>query len=116
MASSSLSSALFGRVFFFSRAKKAAEGSGKREKEADPELLRRYGVTEQLQELLKSFTTDTFKDFDLHRAVMLVADDQRVFHDSPINTSTKHNVQQDLTEWQEQHAMLVLSTVKETPK
>ncbi|XP_058102591.1 uncharacterized protein LOC131246451 isoform X3 [Magnolia sinica] len=91
---------------FFPRAKKKSE---EKELEVDPALLRKYGVTEQLRDFLKSFTIDTFKDFNLS----LHSDGQRMADDSLTKTSTKNNVQQDLTKWQEQHATLVLSTVKE---
>ncbi|KAK9088077.1 hypothetical protein Syun_030471 [Stephania yunnanensis] len=56
-------------------------------KEEEEEL----GLTDELREVVKSFTIDTFKSFPLQ-------DDK---------------VEKDLSEWQERHAMLLISQVKE---
>nr|GEW48605.1 BSD domain-containing protein [Tanacetum cinerariifolium] len=59
-----------------------------------------YGITEDLIDLIKTFTLETFKNFDLHDLEQGVIDDGG-------------NVQKDLSDWQEKHALLVLSKVKE---
>ncbi|KAI5679977.1 hypothetical protein M9H77_01204 [Catharanthus roseus] len=61
-----------------------------------------YGLTDQLIEFVKSFSLDTFKNFSL----------QDEEGDSN-GDETSANVRKDLSEWQERHAMLVLSKVKE---
>lgn len=63
--------------------------------------LERFGITQELREFVMGITVITFEDFPLP-------------DDSPISdTPSLSNVSQDLTEWQEKHANLVLSTVKE---
>ncbi|KAL4193557.1 hypothetical protein AMTRI_Chr06g200130 [Amborella trichopoda] len=62
----------------------------------------KFGVTDELIVFVKGFTIETFKDFRLH------ADEGR-----PSNDPAVGNVRQDLTEWQEKHAMIILSSVKE---
>uniref|UniRef100_A0A7N0VAN5 BSD domain-containing protein n=1 Tax=Kalanchoe fedtschenkoi TaxID=63787 RepID=A0A7N0VAN5_KALFE len=64
----------------------------------------RFGVTDDLREFVKEITINTFKDFPL-------GDDSEI-SDVP----TISNISQDLTKWQEKHAKLVLSTVKEISK
>ncbi|XP_004290213.1 PREDICTED: uncharacterized protein LOC101295670 [Fragaria vesca subsp. vesca] len=64
-----------------------------------------FGVTEQLINLVKSFTLETFKSFPLPD------DEGATCGDNSLTTSS--NIQKDLSEWQERHAMLVLSKVKE---
>nr|XP_043638824.1 uncharacterized protein LOC122609937 [Erigeron canadensis]XP_043638825.1 uncharacterized protein LOC122609937 [Erigeron canadensis] len=66
--------------------------------------LERFGITDELREFVKEITIDTFRDFPLQ-------DDTEV-SDVP----TVSNVRQDLTKFQEIHAKLVLSTVKEISK
>ncbi|KAK9080380.1 hypothetical protein SSX86_000138 [Deinandra increscens subsp. villosa] len=66
--------------------------------------LERYGITDDLREFVKEITIDTFRDFPL--------EDDSQMSDIP----TISNVRQDLTKWQETHAKLVLSTVKEISK
>ncbi|XP_038985793.1 uncharacterized protein LOC103716016 [Phoenix dactylifera] len=69
-------------------------------------ISRNSGVTEQLCNFIKGFSIDTFKTFPLQ-------DDRPVdfvFGSAP---STATNVRKELTEWQERHATLVLSKVKE---
>ncbi|KAI3463841.1 hypothetical protein Pfo_020504 [Paulownia fortunei] len=70
----------------------------------EPADLEKFGITDELREFVKGVTTNTFRDFPLE-------DDSEV-SDIP----TVSNVRQDLTEWQERHAKLVLSTVKEISK
>lgn len=62
----------------------------------DDELL--YGVTDQLLDFIKSFSIDTFRNFSL-------PDDE--------DGDTPANVRKDLSDWQQRHALLVLSKVKE---
>ncbi|XP_031481567.1 uncharacterized protein LOC116251431 isoform X2 [Nymphaea colorata] len=69
----------------------------------DKETLVRFGITDQLQELVKGFTLDTFKKHQ--------QDDGGV--GEPENAPLVGNVRQDLTEWQVKHANLMLSNVKE---
>ncbi|KAL4566447.1 hypothetical protein LXL04_030562 [Taraxacum kok-saghyz] len=69
-----------------------------------PADLEKFGITEELREFVKEITINTFRDFPLE-------DDSQI-SDIP----TVSNVRQDLTKWQEIHAKLVLSTVKEISK
>nr|DAD35123.1 TPA_asm: hypothetical protein HUJ06_005763 [Nelumbo nucifera] len=63
--------------------------------------LEKFGVTEELRDFVKGITINTFQDFPIQ--------DEPEITDVP----TVSNVRKDLTEWQERHATLVLSTVKE---
>ncbi|KAL2961232.1 hypothetical protein AAZX31_17G079400 [Glycine max] len=63
--------------------------------------LHRFGITQELREFVEGITITTFEDFPLQ--------DDTELSDVPAVS----NVRQDLTEWQEKHARLVLSTVKE---
>ncbi|XP_065875960.1 uncharacterized protein [Euphorbia lathyris] len=71
------------------------------------------GITHQLIDHVKSFTLETFKNFPLKEEG--VAGDS--FGDEILSTSSaaakSANVQKDLSKWQERHATLVLSKVKE---
>ncbi|XP_042035383.1 uncharacterized protein LOC121781759 [Salvia splendens] len=69
-----------------------------------PADLEMFGVTDELREFGRGITTNTFRDFPLE-------DESKVS-----NIHTISNVRQDLTEWQERHAKLVLLTVKEISK
>ncbi|XP_024976000.1 uncharacterized protein LOC112513982 [Cynara cardunculus var. scolymus] len=69
-----------------------------------PEDLEKFGITDELREFVKEITLNTFRDFPL--------EDDSEMSDIP----TISNVRQDLTKWQEIHAKLVLSTVKEISK
>ncbi|XAR63843.1 hypothetical protein NMG60_11023960 [Bertholletia excelsa] len=69
-----------------------------------PADLEKFGLTDDLRDFIKGITINTFRDFPL-------ADDSEI-----ADTPTVSNVRQDLTEWQEKHAKLVLSTVKEVSK
>ncbi|CAL0307166.1 unnamed protein product [Lupinus luteus] len=66
--------------------------------------LHTFGITEELREFVKGITVTTFRDFPIQ--------DDTEFSDVP----TVSNIRQDLTEWQQKHATLVLSTVKEISK
>ncbi|CAI9113380.1 OLC1v1013973C7 [Oldenlandia corymbosa var. corymbosa] len=66
--------------------------------------LEKFGVTDDLREFVKEITLNTFRDFPL--------EDVSEVSDVPAVS----NVRQDLTEWQEKHAKLVLATVKEIKK
>ncbi|XP_062149039.1 uncharacterized protein LOC133857726 [Alnus glutinosa] len=68
----------------------------------EEELL---GVTEQLIEFVKSLTFDTFNNFPLQDDEGAACGD--------VTPSTSGNVRKDLSEWQERHALLVITKVKE---
>ncbi|KAI7736153.1 hypothetical protein M8C21_009744 [Ambrosia artemisiifolia] len=68
------------------------------------EDLEKFGITDDLREFVKEITINTFRDFPL--------EDDSEMSDIP----TVSNVRQDLTKWQETHAKLVLSAVKEISK
>ncbi|KAH6818122.1 BSD domain-containing protein [Perilla frutescens var. frutescens] len=61
-----------------------------------------YGITEQLIEFVKSFTLDTFRNF-------VLCDEE----ESGCDGGNSGNLNMDLSDWQETHAMLVLSRAKE---
>ncbi|KEH32060.1 putative BSD domain-containing protein [Medicago truncatula] len=63
-----------------------------------------FGITDELRDFVKGITVTTFRDFPLQ-------DDTELFDVPAVS-----NIRQDLTEWQEKHANLVLSTVKEISK
>lgn len=79
--------------------------SKKGREEDDDEEVRLYGITEELINHVKSFTIDTFKNFPLQ-------DEDEATYDEETQ-STSSNVQKDLSQWQERHAILILSRVKE---
>lgn len=65
-----------------------------------------YGVTDELIDLIKSFTLDTFRNYPLQ--------DEEGANCGEIGAQgDSGNVQKDLSDWQERHAILVLSKVKE---
>ncbi|CAJ2664684.1 unnamed protein product [Trifolium pratense] len=66
--------------------------------------LQTFGITHEFREFVKGITVTTFRDFPLQ--------DDTELSDVPAVS----NIRQDLTEWQEKHANLVLSTVKEISK
>ncbi|XP_021631993.1 uncharacterized protein LOC110629366 isoform X2 [Manihot esculenta] len=76
--------------------------------EDEEELL---GVTSQLINHVKSFTLDTFKNFPLQDGT----DGTVTFSDEILaaTETTSANIRKDLSQWQERHATLVLSKVKE---
>ncbi|XP_050372169.1 uncharacterized protein LOC126790076 [Argentina anserina] len=65
--------------------------------------LQKLGVSDDLRDFVKGLTSDTFKHFPIQDEAEEVAD----------VATTASNVRKDLTEWQERHATLVLTTVKE---
>lgn len=69
-----------------------------------PADLEKFGVTDDLREFVKGITRSTFQNFQLQ--------DESEMSDIP----TVSNIRQDLTEFQEKHAKLVLSSVKEISK
>ncbi|XP_028753799.1 uncharacterized protein LOC114713340 isoform X2 [Neltuma alba] len=70
----------------------------------DEKGLERFGITDELREFVQGITLTTFQDFPL-------ADDIQ----EP-DVPAVSNVSPDLSEWQEKHATLVLSKVKEISK
>ncbi|XP_050277608.1 uncharacterized protein LOC126719083 [Quercus robur] len=64
--------------------------------------LRAFGVTDDLRDFVKGLTSTTFQNFPIQEE----AEASNV-------TTTVSNVRKDLTEWQEKHATIVLTTVKE---
>ncbi|XP_058761268.1 uncharacterized protein LOC131634619 isoform X2 [Vicia villosa] len=75
-----------------------AESSFNKDVDVD---LQSFGITDELREFIRGITVTTFRDFPLQ--------DDTELSDVPAVS----NIRQDLTEWQEKHANLVLSTVKE---
>ncbi|XP_061990950.1 uncharacterized protein LOC133709286 [Rosa rugosa] len=71
--------------------------------EPSPEELQKFGVSDDLRDFVKGLTSDTFKHFPIQ-------DEAEEVSEVP---TTASNVRKDLTEWQERHATLVLTTVKE---
>ncbi|XP_015068097.1 uncharacterized protein LOC107012705 [Solanum pennellii] len=69
-----------------------------------PADLEKFGVTDDLREFVKGISRDTFQNVQLQ--------DESEMSDIP----TVSNIRQDLTEFQEKHAKLVLSSVKEISK
>ncbi|XP_055827995.1 uncharacterized protein LOC129896181 [Solanum dulcamara] len=69
-----------------------------------PADLEKFGVTDDLREFVKGITRNTFQNFQLK--------DESEMSQIP----TVSNIRQDLTEFQEKHAKLVLSSVKEISK
>ncbi|KAJ6721009.1 BSD DOMAIN-CONTAINING PROTEIN [Salix viminalis] len=67
--------------------------------------LRKLGVTDDLRDFVKGLTSSTFQNFPFEDEV------------EPSDVETKEsNVRKDLSEWQEKHATLVLTTVKQISK
>ncbi|KAH1031516.1 hypothetical protein J1N35_043690 [Gossypium stocksii] len=66
--------------------------------------LRKFGLTDDLRDFIRNFTSSTFQSFPFP------------VQDEPDATTTGTNVRKDLNEWQERHATLVLTTVKEIKK
>ncbi|XP_059626169.1 uncharacterized protein LOC132269129 [Cornus florida] len=71
-------------------------------RQEDDEL---FGVTDQLIDFVKSFTLDTFKTFPL------LDEQESNFGDD--NPTTSGNIRKDLSDWQERHATIILSRVKD---
>nr|CAD1839154.1 unnamed protein product [Ananas comosus var. bracteatus] len=83
-------------------SKDAKAKHGIREKDEEEEA--EFGVTDQLLEFVKTFTVDTFKSFPLHDPAA----------SEPLDGSS--HVRKDLTDWQQRHALLLLSKAKEIAK
>uniref|UniRef100_A0A2P2MRK5 Uncharacterized protein n=1 Tax=Rhizophora mucronata TaxID=61149 RepID=A0A2P2MRK5_RHIMU len=64
-----------------------------------------FGVTQQLLDHIKSFTLDIFKNFPLADAGSAGV----AYCDETPTATTSANVRKDLSEWQQRHAVLVLS-------
>ncbi|KAM0002572.1 putative BSD domain-containing protein [Helianthus debilis subsp. tardiflorus] len=82
---------------WFRRAKSRSSSSSQASTNQNEEH-KLYGITDDLINLLKSFTLETFRNFNLQ--------DEQGAVDGPESTK-------DLSSWQEKHAVLVLSKVKE---
>ncbi|CAN4086220.1 unnamed protein product [Withania somnifera] len=70
----------------------------------NPDDLEKFGITDDLKEFVKGITRNTFQNFQ--------PQDESEMSDIP----TVSNIRQDLMEFQEKHAKLVLSSVKEISK
>ncbi|GFY88767.1 BSD domain-containing protein [Actinidia rufa] len=66
-----------------------------------PAELEKFGITDDLREFVRGLTSSTFQNFPVQ--------DDLPMSDVP----TISNIRQDLTEWQQKHASLVLTTVQE---
>ncbi|TYJ05569.1 hypothetical protein E1A91_A12G172400v1 [Gossypium mustelinum] len=75
--------------------------------------LRKFGLTDDLRDFVKGFTSTTFQNFPSPVQVLNFIVDEPEPSDS---TTAGSNVRKDLSEWQERHATLVLTTVKEIKK
>ncbi|KAG9447481.1 hypothetical protein H6P81_013609 [Aristolochia fimbriata] len=95
------SSSWFRRAF---RKKSNSAGTG----DGDEKALLQFGITEQLQDFVKGFTLDTFKNFPLPPS-----DDRTTSTSDGAAAASSSKVRNDLSGWQERHATLILSTVKE---
>ncbi|KAE8699039.1 hypothetical protein F3Y22_tig00110597pilonHSYRG01355 [Hibiscus syriacus] len=69
--------------------------------------LRKFGLTDDLRDFVRGFTSSTFQNFPSS-----VQDEPEPSDASAAGT----NVRKDLSEWQERHATLVLTTVEEIKK
>ncbi|KAL0463718.1 UNVERIFIED_CONTAM: hypothetical protein Slati_0259400 [Sesamum latifolium] len=78
--------------------------------------LETFGITEELREFVTGITTDTFRDFPLEGQILISTSNSDADVSEVSDVPTVSNVRQDLTEWQERHAKLVLLTVKEISK
>ncbi|KAI7725340.1 hypothetical protein M8C21_029688 [Ambrosia artemisiifolia] len=79
-----------------------SSSSGSVESPSESEL-ETFGITEDLRGFVKGLTLSTFQNFPFP-------------DDSASDVATVSNVRQDLSEWQQKHANLVLTTVKEVSK
>ncbi|XP_057482749.1 uncharacterized protein LOC130769457 isoform X1 [Actinidia eriantha] len=66
-----------------------------------PAELEKFGISDDLRDFVRGLTSSTFQNFPVQ--------DDLPMSDVP----TVSNVRQDLTEWQQKHASLVLTTVQE---
>ncbi|XVE85690.1 hypothetical protein DITRI_Ditri17bG0111400 [Diplodiscus trichospermus] len=69
--------------------------------------LQKFGLTDDLRDFVRGFTSSSFQNFPFP------VEDESTPSDA---TTTGSNVRKDLNEWQERHATLVLTTVKEIKK
>ncbi|XP_010550883.1 PREDICTED: uncharacterized protein LOC104821647 isoform X2 [Tarenaya hassleriana] len=67
------------------------------------------GVTDELLDHVRTFAIDTFKNFPLEEEEASVNPDEDGSH----GTNSSDNMRKDLSDWQERHAVLVLSKSKE---
>ncbi|KAG8652321.1 uncharacterized protein LOC110616489 isoform X2 [Manihot esculenta] len=72
---------------------------------SDPEELQKFGITDDLSDFVKGLTSSTFHNFPIQ--------DEAEASDVP---TTASHVRKDLNEWQERHATLVLTNVKQISK
>ncbi|GER46072.1 histone-lysine N-methyltransferase ASHH3 [Striga asiatica] len=72
------------------------------EEEEEEEEEKTYGITDQLIDFVKSFTLETFNNFSLPNE-----------DESRCDGGNSGHLRRDLSDWQEKHAMLVLTRVKE---
>ncbi|XP_021674833.2 uncharacterized protein LOC110660739 isoform X2 [Hevea brasiliensis] len=72
---------------------------------SDLEELQKFGITDDLRDFVKGLTSNTFQNFPI----------QDEAEASDVQT-TASNVRKDLNEWQERHATLVLTNVKQISK
>ncbi|XP_010513778.1 PREDICTED: uncharacterized protein LOC104789826 isoform X2 [Camelina sativa] len=102
------------RRSFFGEKTKSSDGnsltSGSSVKEEGKDEI--LGVTDELIDHVRSFTIDTFKDFSLEDEEEEEASVDTL-GDEGNGMSSSANVKKDLSDWQEKHAVLVLSKSKE---
>ncbi|CAA0815267.1 BSD domain-containing protein [Striga hermonthica] len=70
--------------------------------EENEEEEKTYGITDQLIDFVKSFTLETFNNFSLPEE-----------DESSCDGGNAGHLRRDLSDWQEKHAMLILTRVKE---
>ncbi|KAJ4838503.1 hypothetical protein Tsubulata_030463, partial [Turnera subulata] len=97
-----LSSSLSAAISASSDSSPAGSASAPTESE-----LQKFGITDDLRDFVKGFTSSTFQSFP-------VQNDAEPEPEASLTTPS--NVRKDLTEWQEKHATLVLTTVKQISK
>lgn len=68
--------------------------------------LSEYGITQQLREFVHGLTSSTFQDFPAEDFELLPGEND-------LSSNETSNVRQDLTPWQERHALLMLKAVPE---
>ncbi|CAF1961593.1 unnamed protein product [Brassica oleracea var. botrytis] len=96
------------RSFFREEKRKLPIVNGSSSRNED-DLL---GVTDELIDHVRSFTIDTFKNFSLYvdeEACVNPLEEDEEYN----GVSSSENVKKDLSDWQERHAVLVLSKSKE---
>ncbi|CAN7126898.1 unnamed protein product [Brassica rapa subsp. narinosa] len=121
------------RSFFREEKRKLPNVNGSSSRNEDDDLL---GVTDELIDHVRSFTIDTFKNFSLYgnfesesqfddfflesssdMGVMFMELDEEAcvnpLEEEDEEVSSSENAKKDLSDWQERHAVLVLSKSKE---